>query len=260
MKVAQSFLRQWSRRSFQRFPAGVVGRPFYLSSAAVESLPKDANLMALSVAGTRRAFSSESQSVLLDILAKEEQEEHHLGNTELPAELADLKATIEQDWRVVENGATTSLYKKVHSHKVHLSFHCQDTVEEMISEYGETEVVDDDEEVSAPVRFTITVSKAGKSLVFSGFSEYGQIKIEGVSTTAVSPETIHENQGTLAKTEYQGPDFLELAEELQEQLHVYLDEECGVNADVAAFIAMYSDYREEMCYVNWLKETQAIVS
>ncbi|KAL3921643.1 MAG: hypothetical protein SGILL_002643, partial [Bacillariaceae sp.] len=195
------------------------------------------------------------------ILTKEKQEEDELGNTEMPGELSELKASIEQDWRLVDDGATTSLHKKEHSHKVHLSFHCQDTVEEVVDEYGESEAADeDDEEASAPVRFTITISKAGKSLVFSGFSEYGQIKIEGISTTSVSPETVHEQQGTLAKVEYQGPDFVELADELQEQLHIYLHEECGVDEDVAAFIAMYSDYREEMCYVNWLKETQAIIS
>ena len=181
-----------------------------------------------------------------------------MGNTEMPPELIDLKGTIEQDWRLVDDGAVTDLFRIESAHKVQVSFHCQDTVEEVIDEYGES--VEEDEEVSAPVRFTVTITKAGKSLVFACFSELGQVKIEGVSTTVTPVETIHENQGTLAKPLYQGPDYVELAEDLQAALENYLDEECGVNSDVATFIAMFADYKEEMCYVNWLKETQSIVS
>jgi complement component 1 Q subcomponent-binding protein len=205
-----------------------------------------------------RQFSSESKSVLLDILAREEQEEKDMGNAEMPPELMDWKATIEQNWRIVEDGAVTNLFRIESSHKIQVSFHCQDTVEEVIDEYGET--VEEDEEASAPVRFTVTITKAGKSLVFACFSEHGQVKIEGVSTAATSVETIHENQGTLAKPLYQGPDYIELAEDLQAAMENYLDEECGVNSDVATFIAMFADYKEEMCYVNWLKETRSVVS
>ena len=54
--------------------------------------------------GSLFMFSTEARSNVLDILAREEAEEHELGNTDLPDELADLKATIEQDWRIVEAG------------------------------------------------------------------------------------------------------------------------------------------------------------
>ena len=54
--------------------------------------------------GSLFLFSTEARSNVLDILAREEAEEHELGNTALPDELADLKATIEQDWRIVEMG------------------------------------------------------------------------------------------------------------------------------------------------------------
>jgi complement component 1 Q subcomponent-binding protein len=58
---------------------------------------------------------------------------------------------------------------------------------------------------------------------------------------------------------YQGPDFLELDENVQEAFAVYLEEELSVDNDVAAFIAMYSDYKEQMQYVQFLKDVQAIV-
>jgi hypothetical protein len=205
----------------------------------------------------RRPFSSEAKSALLDILAREEQEEKDTGNTQMPADLLDLKQTVEKHWRIVEDGATTDLFRKESNHKIQVSFHCQDTVEEVVDEFQEEE---QDEEVSPPVRFTVTVTKAGKSLVFACFSEFGQVRIEGVSTTGSSTELVHEEQGTLPKTEYQGPDYNELAEDLQGALEVYLEEECGVNSDVATFIAMFSDYREEMNYVSFLKEAQSIIS
>lgn len=180
----------------------------------------------------------------------------------MPEELLDLRNTIEESWKIVENGASTDLFKiDSGSNKIQLSFHCQDTLEvdEEAGAYSDDE--DDEEEPASPVRFTVTVTKAGKSLNFACFSEYGEVKIEGVSTTASSTaEYVHENQGTLPKIEYQGPDFTELAEDLQEALVEYLDEECGVNADVAAFVAMSADYREEINYVDFLKQAQSIVS
>jgi len=226
--------------------------PLSSSSVAASSMHAD-----------HRSFSS--RSALVDILAREEQEEKDTGNTDIPGNLADLKKSIEESWKIVEDGATTDLFKidSPSGNKIQLSFHCQDTLEAE-DEAGfddEGEEVDEEEEASSPVRFTVTVTKAGKSLNFACFSEYGEVKIEGVSTTASSTaEYVHKNQGTLPKVEYQGPDFPELAEDLQEAIMVYLDEECGVNSDVAAFVAMNADYREEMQYVNFLEEAQSIVS
>ncbi|KAG7347217.1 mitochondrial glycoprotein [Nitzschia inconspicua] len=256
MKVSNTIIRNLASRSVQRrlVPRGIPAgcRMISLSDVVLEKPFRSTTFAPVNA----RLFSSEAKTVLLDIMAKEEQEEIDSGNTKIPPDLKDLKATIEQNWRIVEDGATTSLFRKQHSHKIQVSFHCQDTVDELVDD----EFSDDEEEPSPAVRFTVTITKAGKSLVFACFSEFGSCRIEGVSTTGTSPETVHDNQGTLAKQEYQGPDFMELAEELQDQLLIYLEEECGVNSDVASFIAMFSDYREEACYVNWLKETQSIVS
>ena len=52
---------------------------------------------------------------------------------------------------------------------------------------------------------------------------------------------------------YQGPEFTELAEDLQESFQTYVVEECGVDEDVTAFISMYADYREQEEYVAWMK-------
>ena len=51
----------------------------------------------------------------------------------------------------------------------------------------------------------------------------------------------------------QGPEFTELAEDLQESFQNYLTAECGVDEDVTAFISMYCDHREQEEYVSWMK-------
>jgi len=219
---------------------------------------------------SRRSFSS--KATLLEILAREEDEEVDTGNTDMTSDLSELRKTIEESWKIVEAGASTDLHKieTASGNKVRVSFHCQDTLESDeaaessifdVDDAAVDEDADEEDEAAAPVRFTVTVTKSGKSLNFACFSEYGEVKIEGVSTTAASTvDYVHEHQGTLPKIEYQGPDVSELAEDLQEALVVYLEEECGVDGDVAAFVAMSSDFREELNYVDFLKEAQSIIS
>jgi len=226
MKIVLCTLRKWAttRSSVVAFPTSC-----FSTSSTTASSPVVTNSFLRNITSnnnptfncSRRQFSSEStesssKSALLEILAREEQEEAEIGNTELPTELLDLKTTIEESWKIVEDGATTDLYKidnTSNNAKIQVSFHCQDTIEAVdVGEldYGDDDEDDDDEvlheddndedvddEVSSPVRFTATVTKAGKSLVFACFSELGQVRIEGVSTTAKStPEYVHENQGT----------------------------------------------------------------
>lgn len=203
-----------------------------------------------------RSLSTESQNNLVDILSREEQEEMESGNLEMPDELAELKQKLEKHWRIVDDGAVTQLFLK--DKKVQISFHCQDTVEEQAAYEEEEEEVD--EEPIAPVRFTVTLSKAGKSIAFGCLSELGETTIESVATTKSAPDAIHANQGALDKSEFQGPEFSELAEDLQEAIAVFLEDGCDVSSDVAAFVAMYTDYKEQLQYVEFLKDARSIIS
>ena len=213
---------------------------------------------------------SDAAYELADILAREEQEELDTGNSEIPEDLVELQRSLEEYWKIVVNDtadgvATVHLYSKDASPpKVQVSFHCQDTVEDITEGYDDGgEGADDEEEPMSPVRFTVTATKAGKTLTMQCLSEFGQAKIETASTTTGNnsdPDAIHSNQGVSSeKTLYQGPEFSELAEDLQDAFAVYLEETCGVNSDVATFVAMYSDYKEQLHYVNFLKDAQSIV-
>ena len=200
--------------------------------------------------------SSNAKQILLDILAREEVEEKESGNVAVPDDLRTIQKSLEADWRIVDEGAMTQLFLK--QKKVQISFHCQDTVEAFQDDVDDEEA--DEEELVNPVRFTVTVAKAGKTLVFQCLSEYGEVKVESVATTSLAPDVVHANQGILAKTDYQGPEFVELAEDLQDAVGDYLEEECHVNADVATFVAMYSDFKEQSQYVQFLKDVQSIIS
>ena len=217
-----------------------------------------------------RALSTSSAAQnLVDVLAREELEENESGNVEIPEALSDLKASLEEDWIIVDkdDSATIQLFSKHNDskpQKVQVSFHCQDTIEQL-DEPAEDEHLDDDDddagESDSPVRFTVTISKAGKTFVVQCLSEYGSTVIETVcTTTKTSPDVLHAQSGVVEKSQYQGPEYSELAEDLQDAIAEYLEEECSVNSDVATFVAMYSDYKEQLQYMQFLKHAQSIIA
>ena len=58
---------------------------------------------------------------------------------------------------------------------------------------------------------------------------------------------------------FQGPDFDELAEDLQISFESYVEKECGVDETVRLFVLMYADYREQEEYVSWMKTAVEIL-
>ena len=193
-----------------------------------------------------RCFSSAADE-LSAILERELAEEIEEGREEMPEEVAELKSTIEKDWKIVDDGATTRLIRSVGGIKVVVSFHCQDTVEGLDEEIPE----EDEEEPAAPFRFEILVSKAGNTLVLSCMTNAGVTTVDGASITTEDIEKIHAHG--IGRNLYQGPEFPELAEDLQDAFHEYIYSELGVNDDVSAFISMYADYKEQSEYVGFLK-------
>lgn len=209
-----------------------------------------------------------------DILTRELAEEESNGTTTMPADLSELKVQIEESWRIVDgaslvsggSGATIKLFRKDpldgSGAKVSLAFHCQDTIpteEEDVggSFFGEEEE-DEDEEDAVAVRFTVMVSRAGKTMVCTCISEDATANVERVCMVDGDDVETLINDGIDDKA-YQGPEFSELAEDLQQSLCSYIDEVCGVDSDVAAFVAMYADYKEQVEYVGWLKSVKSML-
>jgi len=210
-------------------------------------------------------FSSEAADNLASLLSREIDDEDSTGNNVVPNEVKKLKTLIEKDWRIVEKpgvGAIT-LYKKVNPDgmKIAIQFHCQDT------ETPETEGPDEDDdanedeeegEAGGNLRFMVCCNKAGKNIVIGCATEGGQADIETVVIR--DGETVDEGF-VLRGTEnlYQGPEFFDLASDLQEAFNVHVQEDCGVDESVSAFLVMYTDFKEQVEYTHWLKTVHDIM-
>lgn len=236
----------------------------------------------LLVASSRRNFSADSAATELgSILTREIEEEEEAASEfdgKLPPEFAELDAEIRKKWTVLEgisgiggasgetgSGATMRMFRKESGSKgakIGIVFHCQDTEEDVKfdeedfmnqAEGGEGE----EEEQAQAVRFGVTVSKGGKTVVIqSRAGASGEVGVETVVVRDGDAEgvlaALAGGEGTHAAL-YQGPEFTELSEDLQESFQRYIVEECGVDDDVMAYISMYVDYREQVEYVSWMK-------
>jgi complement component 1 Q subcomponent-binding protein len=205
------------------------------------------------------APSSRSFSALTDLLQREHAEEVESNTTEMPADLADLKSLLEQedDWKIVDDGAMTKLYRTLGTAaKVQVAFHCQDTVEEGAGLLDE-EVFegDDEEEPSDPIRFNVTITKAGKTLAMTCITT--DDLAASIQSLAVTGQL--QDDYLIAASEYQGPEFAELAQDLQEEFHNYLEDEVGVSENLISFLSMYCDYKEQTMYVKFLSDAKSLV-
>lgn len=234
----------------------------------------------------RALSSADAATELGSILQREinEEEEAAPPGGGLPEELAALDADVRSRWTVVEGisgtggaaggeagrGATMRMFRKEGGSKgakIGIVFHCQDTEDDakfdedqFLAQHGGTDSADmdyEDEEAAQAVRFGVTVSKGGKTVVMQCRSNNeGTVDVEsamvrdgdaeGVLTALAGKENMH-------AALYQGPDFTELTEDLQEAFRNYVVKECGVDENVAAYIAMYSDNREQEEYVSWMR-------
>ena len=58
---------------------------------------------------------------------------------------------------------------------------------------------------------------------------------------------------------YQEPVISELDDELSDCLTAFVVDDCGIDENVAAFIAMYSDFCGQRGYINWMKSIKSII-
>mmetsp|Transcript_30324 Transcript_30324/g.61170 ORF Transcript_30324/g.61170 Transcript_30324/m.61170 type:complete len:292 (-) Transcript_30324:193-1068(-) len=261
-------------------------------SAAVESLSKSTCaitpptpfFITLPTTQIPKSSFSTSSRELHSILLREIEEEEEASSSysgSLPTELSELHADISKNWTILEgisgiggdsgpsgSGATVRMFRKQggsNGGKIGVVFHCQDTEEDDFGYDEEYEDGGEEEEEEPPqsVRFGVTVSKAGKTVVMQCRAGQGEVSVESVAVRDGDTEAV---LAALAGGEgvhsslYQGPEFTELAEDLQEAFNTYVEKECGIDSDVLAFITMYADYREQEEYVAWMKSAVSILS
>ncbi|SAM08431.1 hypothetical protein [Absidia glauca] len=126
----------------------------------------------------------------------------------------------------------------------------------------EEDEVTEEDEVSFPVRASVTIEKNGKGAVtIDTVAQDGEMTVESVMyykdgklASDASAESDWQRRGL-----YIGPQFGELDEGLQSLFEKYLEER-GVNAGLAAFLPDYVEYKEQKEYTQWLENVKGFVS
>jgi complement component 1 Q subcomponent-binding protein len=225
----------------------------------------------------RRLFSGSSSvsnkasvDALVDMLEREHAEEMENNSTETPEALKDLHHTLteEKGWKIVTDDATamTKLLKTVDGTKVQVSFHCQDATERMSEQEEDAEDPNnpdadhEEEEEPASVRCTVTITKGGKTLMVVCIAQDSMIRIQNTAMAGTVTDIDALHASGVDPNLYQGPEFTELAEDLQDAFHSYMEDYLGINNDVAAYIAMQFDYKEQCQYVKFLAETKSLLA
>jgi len=235
-----------------------------LSSYGVTASRPTTHLLSKSFSSSPSTTSKKLTKLITRELAEEE--EHGLGK--MPEELEELQTKVAERWRIVQpptdessSHATVKLYRKdalSNGAKCVISFHCQDTMnpDDMMQEEEEGAKNEEDEELSATARFTISISKAGKIMKINCMTENAQVFVEGVMMT---DEETEKASAAVQEELYNGPEFIELAEDVQDAFNEYVRKECRVDEDLVVYIAMMADYTEQTGYMNWLRGVRKIL-
>ena len=167
---------------------------------------------------------------------------------------------VSDDWRIMSDSATIQMFKKEPisgGGKVSISFHCQDSIsmDDMLPD--DEELFEDDEENSVAFQFQVRVTRTGKTLVMNCVSMDSEASVERVF---VEKDSMASNTTNLDAAVYKGPEFSELAQDVKESFTDFVQTDCGVNENVATFISMYADYKEQTEYVDWLNGVKAILN
>jgi len=125
------------------------------------------------------------------------------------------------------------------------------------------ELLDDvDRESSFPVNVTVLIQRAGKgSLRFDLLAENGMFLIQQITpvaeTGASAAEQIREALSQRS-SQYSGPPFDQLDDELQNFLDEYLAVR-GISSQLANFVPDYVDVKEQKEYLGWLNRVKEFV-
>lgn len=216
--------------------------------------------------GARTAFSTVSarfnaqsttlHEVLADELKFEEQDLFGLDDT--------FKGYLEsQNMEIVntDGKVLAELVKKTPTEEINIYFdvlrisQVSYQLKQMQEQISESEYLDQDIAEIAFVDVDVVVKKDGKavnfdlslSLIDQSFAVTGITPFEDAqSATSESPEAV-----ALRDTKYSGPDFTNLAEELQEAINQYLLSR-GIDNELAEFILAYAGVKENNEYLDWL--------
>mmetsp|Transcript_15189 Transcript_15189/g.35103 ORF Transcript_15189/g.35103 Transcript_15189/m.35103 type:complete len:306 (+) Transcript_15189:666-1583(+) len=253
-----------------------------LSSAAAASQRVRLPTIKMNRPDARLLSSAAASEELGSILTREINEETDASpEGTMPPEMQELYTEVSQKWTVLEgisgigggetgSGATVRMIRKEAGSKgakIGIVFHCQDTEPDFV-EMNESNLFEDgnddeeEDEDSQAIRFGVTVSKQGKTVVLQCRVGVESLHVDRVTVRDGDTESVlaslANGEGTHAAL-YQGPDYEELAVDLQTAFGTYVEKECGVDETVSNFMLMFADYREQEEYVSWMKAAVEIL-
>jgi len=122
---------------------------------------------------------------------------------------------------------------------------------EEAGEYDEDDDDDYEEEPEPSIDFNVHVTKGEETLTFECTTDGS---IYTINTVNMSRENT-----PMERLEYEGPNFDDLEENLQEGFFEYLHER-GVDYEFARFLFTVAIDKEQREYMNWLKDIKGFVS
>ncbi|ETW09866.1 hypothetical protein H310_00318 [Aphanomyces invadans] len=199
-----------------------------------------------------RRFSSALPSLLGRELAEEK------ANCFVGEELESLREKVLANFKIQDTPGNLDivLLRKHKNEQIDIKFNCQDVanVAEDGGEYDEGDDEDSeegeyDDDVLPCIRFTARIVKDNSALIFDCVAS-SVLTVEGVMHTETADD--------LKDSDYEGPRFADLEEDVQEAFANYLDER-HINDDLANFITQFADLKEQKEYVTFLENTQKFI-
>ncbi|GMG19386.1 unnamed protein product [Ambrosiozyma monospora] len=166
-----------------------------------------------------------------------------------------------------DNKVLAELIKKNGDETLHLYFDVQRITqigyqmkqfqEDFENETEDGEMLREELSEASIVELNFVVEKAGKAVGFDLLLNLvsNQFSVAGVTNFSDASIALSDNYDAVAKRDvkYSGPEFSNLAEELQESITEYLSSR-GVDTGLAEFIVAYSSVKENNEYITWLDQ------
>jgi len=202
-----------------------------------------------------RFFSAASANVQKEL---GEELKHEKSNYEQPDIIKKYLSSSEWKFEEKSGDVNMTLTKETGSHKLIVDFQLLSPVNDAMEE---PEAENEEPPMDQSTDFSITVEKkdgSGVMLYCSTTSDFGQEE-NAARFVIGNMRTFNTAEEKESMSSYNGPEFEDLDEKLQESIDEWLSS-LGFNAEVCDFIDTMALDKEQREYVGWLSNLNKIVS
>lgn len=192
------------------------------------------------------------RSPLTDLLRTEI--DHEETNKENDIEYEDVKKIVLKSFTISEQpGYGEVILRRTHGdEKIEVFFHVQGIDDDGMDFSEDEQEGADDETPNVGVNFRVEITKGTTKVQIDAVGGQ-ELDVHSVRILPVDANPAEEGKF------YNGPEFGELEDDLQEAFLDYLEER-KIDGDLAYFILSHSRTKEQSEYVNWLKNLERFTS